>query len=142
MAQVMYATPDNMLSRFGEDELIALTDRTGSGSIDSERLLSALSDAAATLNGYLAARYPLPLPTVPDVLTRLCCDIARYYLYDDAANDQVSKRHDDALKMLKQLSDGVVTLGLPDTQLPESSNLAQMQSAGSVWARSKSGGFI
>ncbi len=137
-----YATEQDLVARFGEDELIALTDRSGAGSIDSALVASALSDAAATIDGYLQARYPLPLATVPDVLQRLSCDIARYYLYDENASDQVTKRHDDALKMLGQISNGMVTLGLPDADVPESSNTAEMRSEDTVWARSKSKGFI
>ena len=137
-----YATEQDMVARFGEDELIALTDRNGSGSIDSALVSNALSDATATIDGYLQARYPLPLVNVPDVLKRLCSDVARYYLYDENASDQVTKRHDDALKMLTQISNGVVTLGLPDADVPESSNTAAMQSSGSIWKREDSKGFI
>lgn len=137
-----YATEADMVKRFGEDELIALTDRANAGSIDSAVLDSALSDAANTIDGYLAAKYPLPLVNVPDVLIRLCGDIARYYLYDENASDQVTKRYDDAIKDLTKISNGTITLGVPEAELPESSNTAEMQSAGSIWARDKSGGFL
>lgn len=137
-----YATLDDMQRRFSEAELIDLTDRGGLGVIDSAVLDAALNDAKATINGYLAARYPLPLSTVPDVLSRVSCDLARYYLYDERATEQVTKRHDDALKLLKQLSEGVVTLGLPSTDTPEGSNTSQLQSAGSVWSRHASKGFV
>ncbi|QUN06433.1 DUF1320 domain-containing protein [Shewanella yunxiaonensis] len=137
-----YATLADMVNRFGEDELISLTDRSNTGSVDSTVLDSALADAAATIEGYIAAKYPLPLATVPGVLNRICCDLTRYYLYDERATDQVTKRHDDAIKLLTQLSTGTVTLGLPETDIPQSSDTAEMQSAGSIWARGNSGGFL
>ncbi|EKE75189.1 gp436 family protein [Gallaecimonas xiamenensis] len=138
----MYAALADMQARFGEVELVDLTDRTGTGAIDQAVLDNALDDAAATIDGYLGARYPLPLATVPAVLTRVACDLARYYLYDERATEAVTKRHDDALKMLRSIGDGTVTLGLPDAQTPEGSNTSTIESAGSVWGRANSKGFL
>jgi phage gp36-like protein len=46
----------------------------------------------------------LPLPTVPAVLTRITCDIARYRLWEDRASDEVRRRYDDAVKLLTHIS--------------------------------------
>ena len=137
-----YATLADMQNRFSEAELIDLSDRGGAGVMDSAVIDAALNDASATIDGYLAARYPLPLATVPDVLNRVSCDLARYYLYDERATEQVTKRHDDALKLLDKISNGSVTLGLPLTDTPEGSNTSEVQSAGSVWSRKASKGFV
>jgi len=137
-----YATLADMQNRFSEAELIDLSDRSGAGVMDSAVIDAALNDAKATIDGYLAARYPLPLAAVPDVLNRVSCDLARYYLYDERATEQVTKRHDDALKLLDKISNGSVTLGLPVTDTPEGSNTSEVQSAGSVWSRQSSKGFV
>ena len=94
MAQVMYANTDNMLSRFGEQDLMLLTEREGSvpGQINIAVLEQALRDASAEIDGYIVGRYTLPLTTVPAVLERNCCDIARYFLYGEKAPEQVEKR--------------------------------------------------
>ncbi|PKG72986.1 DUF1320 domain-containing protein, partial [Shewanella sp. GutCb] len=74
----VYASSAQMVARFGEDELVSLTDRDGTaGAIVARVLDVALNDATALINGYLAGRYTLPLPTPPAMLERLCCDIAR-----------------------------------------------------------------
>lgn len=137
-----YATLAQMQQRFSEAELIDLSDRGGTGVINSAVIEAALNDAKATIDGYLAARYPLPLATVPEVLNRLSCDLARYYLYDNRATEQVTKRFDDALKLLDKISNGAVTLGLPLGDTPEGSNTSELQSAGSVWSRQSSKGFV
>lgn len=107
-----YATQADMVTRFGEAELIDLTDRDGStGAIDSALVETALEDAASTIDGYVGRRYDLPLDPVPKVLTRLACDLARYFLYENRATEEAEKRHDDAIKLLRDISSGTVHLG-------------------------------
>jgi len=110
-----------MEERFGAKELLKLTDRSDppAGAIDAAVVTRALSDAEAEINGYLAARYTLPLPSTPAVLKRLCCVIARYYLYDDWANDQVRAQFEDATKLLKLIAEGKVHLGTEPAAPPQ-----------------------
>jgi len=107
-----YATQQNMIDRFGEQELIELTDRAQLGVIDATVLEQALVDADAEINAYLVSRYTLPLASVPPVLTRFAADIARYMLYDTRASDQVLQRYKDAIAFFKQVSTGSASLGL------------------------------
>lgn len=113
-----YATADDLIERYGEEELIRLTDRTGSGVADADTVARALSDADAEIDGYLASRYALPLQSVPNVLVRIACDIARYRLWADRASDEVRRRYEDARRYLESLSRGDVTLGLPPDMQP------------------------
>lgn len=146
MAQVMYATPDNMLSRFGEQDLTLLTEREDSvpGEINLALLEQALSDASAEIDGYIAGRYVLPLTTVPAVLERNCCDIARYFLYGDKAPEQVEKRYTAVVKFLTAVSKGDISLGLADTgeTADQSELVISIESAGSVFGRKSAKGFI
>lgn len=146
MAQVMYATPDNMLSRFGEQDLALLTEREDSvpGEINFVLLEQALSDASAEIDGYIAGRYVLPLTTVPAVLERNCCDIARYFLYGDKAPEQVEKRYTAVVKFLTAVSKGDISLGLATTgETADQSELTvSIESAGSVFGRKSAKGFI
>ena len=107
-----YATLQNLIDRFGEDEIVRLSDRAGTGDIDQTVVAGKLSDADAEIDGYLAGRYALPLPVVPEALRRVACDVARYHLYDDRSTEQVTKRYDDAIKFLKMVSKGDVQLGV------------------------------
>jgi len=111
-----YATQQDLVDRFGSDELIQLTDRANIGSIDSTVVSRALGDADAEINGYLAAQYSLPLPSVPAVLVRLACDIARYQLSADRVTESVRDRYKDAVVFLKSLSKGEAQLGVATGQ--------------------------
>ncbi len=139
-----YATQQNLIDRFGEDELIQLTDRASRGDIDATVISRALGDADATINGYLAARYTLPLEApLPEILERLACDIARYALFDDQVTEIVEKRYKDAIALLRDVSAGRAELGLSDTDnKPASKSTAQIYSTTPVWRRSESDGFL
>lgn len=139
-----YATQQNLIDRFGEDELIQLTDRASTGDIDATVISRALGDADATINGYLAARYTLPLEApLPEILERLACDIARYALFDDQVTEIVEKRYKDAIALLRDVSAGRAELGLSDTDnKPASKSTAQIYSTTPVWRRSESDGFL
>jgi len=110
-----YATQQHMVDRFGETELIQLTDRDNTGAIDSNVLARAIADADAEINGYLIGQYALPLASTPDILITYACDIVRYRLYDDRATEQVTKRYDAALKFLRMVAEGKIALGLDQT---------------------------
>ena len=134
-----YATQLDLVERFGNTELVQLTDRTGQvGDIDATMVARALLDADAEIDGYLAARYTLPLVTVPRLLVGVACDIARYRLYDDRATDQVTRRYDDAVKLLVKIGRGEVLLGLDVTgqAAPPVAGGAMAESAGRVFSRS------
>lgn len=107
-----YATQADMISRFDDKEIEQLTDRANVGVINTSVLAMKLADADAEINGYLQGRYALPLTTVPDVLKRLACDIARYHLYDNRVTDAVRERYKDAIAYLKLVATGTVQLGL------------------------------
>lgn len=106
-----YATAADLIERYGEPELLAVADRGGSGAIDAWTVERALLDADAEIDAYLAARYPLPLASVPPVLARIACDIARYRLWADRASEEVRRRYDDARRFLEFLAKGDVQLG-------------------------------
>lgn len=139
-----YATQQNLIDRFGERELIQLTDRDGLGVIDATVINRALTDADAQINGYLAARYTLPLTVpLPTILERLACDIARYALHEDRVTEIVDARYRDAIALLRDVSAGRAELGLSSTaNRPASSSLSIMSAADPVWKRENSGGFI
>lgn len=139
-----YATQQNLIDRFGEDELIQLTDRAGADAIDATVISRALGDADATINGYLAARYTLPLAApVPEMLERLACDIARYALFDDQVTEAVATRYKDAIALLRDVSAGRAELGISNTSnKPASNATAQISSTTPVFRREDSRGFI
>jgi len=138
-----YCLVTDLVARFGERELIALTDREGTGSVSDVVAQHAVDDASALIDGYLHGRYNLPLNPVPSVLNSLCADIARYKLYDNDAPEVVTKRYETAIAFLKSVGRGEVTLGVAnDNSAPGSTDLPEIQSGGNVFNRNKSKGFI
>jgi phage gp36-like protein len=138
-----YCTSQDLIDRFGEQEVLELTDRNQTGVIDKAVLEQAIADADAEIDAYLAGRYKLPLGHVPAVLPRIACDLVRYYLYEDHSTEYVQKRYDDATKFLRSVARGDVNLGLSaqGSEATPAGN-AQMETGGRVWDRNDSKGFI
>lgn len=138
-----YATRQDLIDRFGEGELIQLTDRDGGGVIDDTVLNDALADADDEVNARLAARFTLPLASTPRVLVRVAADVARYYLYDDRATDQVRRRYDDAIKLLTGIAQGTVNIGLDDDNAPveDAAGTVEFQGDTPVFGRTSTSGF-
>lgn len=105
-----YATLQDLVDRFGERELVDLTDRAGGGTIDVTVVQRALDDGAEMIEGYLAKRYTLPLSAPVARLTAVACDIARYQLYTVAPSEVVTARYRDAERWLRDVADGRVVL--------------------------------
>ncbi|MFS7554044.1 gp436 family protein, partial [Pasteurella multocida] len=76
----MYATINDFISRVGEFQVMELTDRENIGEVNQAVLTIALLDSSSQIDGYLVGRYKLPLKTIPQNLTRICCDLTRYRL--------------------------------------------------------------
>ncbi|WP_087022413.1 gp436 family protein [Thaumasiovibrio subtropicus] len=143
-----YCNALDMIERYGTEELAQLTNQGvnhDDTAIDTQTLDRAIDDACATIDGYIGGRYRLPLPTLPRILTRFACDLARYYLYDDVLDEahQAHKRHQEAISYLKSVSKGLVQLGFDDNHTKaDTNNSATITSSGSVFARDQSKGFI
>lgn len=135
----MYCTQADIESRFGVTELVQLTDRARTGVADATAIASAIDDAEAEIDGYLAGRYDLPFASVPPVLTRLSCDIALYHLFSARRGggviEDVRNRYKDAVRVLENISKGTITLGAPPTPVGRD-DVVVMSSAPSVWSRS------
>lgn len=131
-----YATQDDMVARFGETELLQLTDDTDTGKI-GPRLAVALADAHQIIDGYVAGIYAVPLTPVPDLVKRWVCDITRYYLHRDAVPDLVEKNFKAAMSGVSQVARGDMTLacaGVEAEEDPAADDLATYDDAPSIMA--------
>lgn len=115
-----YATQDDLVARFGEPELIQVSDRDGLGVVGAATVALALSDTEAEIDGYLAGRYALPLAATPAILTGIACDLARARLWVDAASERILSAAKNARALLRSIADGAITLGLPAASTPAS----------------------
>ncbi|EOV0971303.1 gp436 family protein [Edwardsiella piscicida] len=137
-----YATVADMRARYRDDLLNSLLRRVGTAELDTEKLDRALTDASALIEGYLSARYALPLSAIPRLLTQHCCAIAFYYLNDERATEQTTQRYKDALRWLNEVKNGDLQLGVDEDNLaPEGIDLPQMVADAPVFSR-KQQGFI
>lgn len=99
-----YITQTGLQERFGATEIADLAES------DTNAVARACTDATNLINGYLSARYTLPLTSVPDMVVGWAADIARYRLWDDQAPEEVRRRYEDTLKQLEQLAKGLIAL--------------------------------
>jgi phage gp36-like protein len=162
-----YILPQDLLTRFGAEELAQVADR-GTPRLVTAELLSAaaagtdmsgwsagdveavgkaldnieqaIEDAQSAIDGYLSGRYGTPMATPPAIVKRLACDMARYYLYDDHATETVQKRYDAAIAFFRDVAAGKVTLG-PEAQASQpSGGTVQMVTGDRVFSRLARGG--
>ena len=126
---MIYAAVKDLVDRFGEAELVQLSDRDGTGSMGTTVINRAIADATAFADGYLGRVYRLPLAgcakpvtvpgaapeyACPPVLTRMVCDLARYYLYTDLADDhEAARRYKAAQSDLAGIAAGKILLSCP-----------------------------
>ncbi|GAB6124323.1 gp436 family protein [Humidesulfovibrio idahonensis] len=113
-----YATVPDLIAAYGMQEVIALTDREertdadNLGTVDSTVALGALERASSEADTYLAARYPLPLASVPQALAAVVCDIARYRLSGGETTETtpIADRYKAAVTWLKDVAAGRAVL--------------------------------
>lgn len=105
-----YATQQDLVDRFGAEELIQLTDRTNANAIDATVVARALADADAKIDSYVASRYALPLPSPQPALLPVACALARHSLYGNRENEAVQTAYRDAVRFLEAVAAGKAQL--------------------------------
>jgi phage gp36-like protein len=132
-----YAIVADMQARFPNRDLVQLTNEDpAQATVNASFLTTFLNDASDEIDAHLEARFALPLPDPPAILTRLCCEIAMYHLnalrpIHDLTD--AKDKYEKAIAFLQEVSDGKRTLGLAtDSEEPAdpSSPAVAMTSAG------------
>ena len=132
-----YATVDDMVLRFGRDELTRLTTPAGQDLVDvvPAPALSALEDVSGQIDTYLRKRYAVPLDIVPSEIQRAACHLARFELSlgeQREASDQVRQMRKETLDWLVKIAEGKVVLDL-QVAAPGDESHAMMQSRDSIF---------
>jgi phage gp36-like protein len=110
-----YATQQQFIDAFGSEltiELTNLEDATAT-TVNATVFDRVAADSDELINSYLSGRYALPLAQTPGLLRTLALDIYRYKLGHNAQEEDVRQRYEDALKVLQQIAQGLLNLGLP-----------------------------
>jgi phage gp36-like protein len=142
---VAYAAQSDLEKYFGEADVLRAADRDGDGVADTDVITTAITAAEEEIDSYVAVRYDLPLAVVPGVLTRVCSDLAMYHMSIDTLSmtEDKEKRYERGLKWLRDLSRGVVTLGVEEEQVEVQDNMALGASnPPRLFTRTKLGGLF
>lgn len=118
-----YCTLDDILGVIPQRDLIQLTDDTVPPVAVNQAVVDQAIAAADTLiNGYIGERYSIPFSGVPELLKTLALDLTVYRLYlrrkKGEPPEAVKAAHDNALKLLRDVQAGKLSLGVTDTGQP------------------------
>jgi phage gp36-like protein len=92
--------------------LIQLTDDAGTGAVNATVVAECIAQADAEIDGYLGARYSIPVSPVPVMLRNLSVAASVWKLYGHRGLDHARRRQDyeDALAVLRRLARGEMVL--------------------------------
>ncbi|MFN3575371.1 MAG: gp436 family protein [Tabrizicola sp.] len=115
-----YVTLDQLKDRFGEQMLIALTDRgpDAHGVVDPDVVAHALAETDALIDGYLAGRYALPLTATQTLLVSVAGSIAIYLLHRYEAPEKIAADYKMAIGTLEQIARGTIRLTAAGAEQP------------------------
>lgn len=144
--EVLDGIKDQMLNDILGDEYIEdLEER-------KRRLLpfaeSAIEDADAEINGYVAKRYTVPLVPTPDILHKFSVDIAIYNLVSRRGIDEsdrektVLTRYQAAVKFLMGVAEGKLSLGIREESVQAAAATGfQVRSSARLFSRNSMEGW-
>lgn len=125
----MYASQIDILLQLSQQVVIELTDDDDAGVIDSDKVDRAIDDATAEIDAYVSAVASIPLDPVPDLIRKICVDIAIYNLFslkDDTIPDIRITRYKNAILKLKQIKNKDIVL--PDVVGTPAINVTTLKS--------------
>lgn len=105
-----FATPADLVSRYGDQEMKLLADRDGDDVFDAGVIEGHLADADAEIVSELGGSVAINAADPPRNLVRVACQIARYRLYGSNPPEQARNDYQDALKFLARVRDGKASL--------------------------------
>lgn len=114
----MYATVTDMIARFGEVQIVRLSNPEDRETTtpDEAKVNTAIVDATALINSYIRGRYLVPIAAPPQDIVRATCVIARYDLADterSSPTDEMTKGKAEVIKWLENIAKEVVHLDIP-----------------------------
>lgn len=119
-----YITLDDLQRAIPARTLIQLSnDDPAAQAPDEQNIELAVTSAEELVDGFLRARYVLPLSPVPTIIRELTLNLVRYRLYarrpeGPALPETVKDQHEGALAILKKIQTGEVTLGVAQDSQP------------------------
>lgn len=109
-----YLTNQEYIDRIGLAETIRITDEDQSGAVDPVKVTDAIFDAGEFADSYIATKYTLPLPFVPEIVKGIVVALAREILHRTRPTDAVTAQADRARAQLKDIAAGRASIPVPD----------------------------
>lgn len=126
-----YATVQDMTDRFGETEMIRLSqpeDRTAE-TVIAAKVELAIADNSALIDDYLRGRYAVPVAAPPESVVRAACVLARYDLAKGERTEpteQMRLDRKEVLTWLQGIAAGDVNIDAPAAGGPSSASGARV----------------
>lgn len=140
-----YCALTDILDQIEEADLLDVTDDENLGQVSEPRVLKAIADADAEINGYCGKRYRVPFDPVPDLIRKLSVDIAIYNLFsrrNEITPEERRNRYKDAIAFLRLVASGAGTLGEDDPSgNPAPAERPTMTGPSRIFSREKLGGW-
>jgi len=120
-------TVADVRANLAEDVLIYLVDDENEKVLTPAgiaRIQEDIRKAVAEVNSYVAQRYTLPLPEIPDVLRDKAMDVVKYKLFSrrgirpGTADETIRQNYEDAIRWLRDLALGKTSLPLGNSNGP------------------------
>ena len=110
---------------------------------------SAVEDAQAEIDGYLAKRYDVPFKKTPKVISKFAKDIALYNLVSRKGVDESDRekiyltRYKDAIAFLTKVAEGKIDIGVEESHTTQAAaqNGFSMESAERIFSRNSMMGW-
>ena len=108
-----YCTAADLEAVVGREALLAAApDPSRDDELDADAVARAISAVSSRIDGYLRARYNLPLPDVPEALRRAAARLAHAELVnEDTTSEIIERRAGDAQKLIEHISSGRIRIG-------------------------------
>lgn len=137
----MYCSINDMVDVFSLATMIQISQRPGTDrtQLNEPVIEKAIKDASAEINMYLDSRGLLPVTDIPEILTRICCDIAFYYLHlKPNAEGAVVLAYKTRVRQLEKIASGALSLGLTQSgQVTEPEDVVIFNPGRNVWKNDK-----
>lgn len=112
-----YVSANDVQERLGDQLYVELTDDSGSGSADLDKVYEAIEGAEGEANSYLGRRYAVPVDLsgqsmIADVLKSFVLDLVEHRLHSrrPPVPEDVRRKRSEALTWLKRVADGEIVL--------------------------------
>lgn len=117
-----YCGTDDLKKIAEEKMLLRMADDAGTAAgLDDAAVAAVIEEATgqadSEIDSYLAARYRLPLASVPSIISTLSARMTVYYLTlrrDKGMDDKWESVYKRSVEILTQMAKGIITLGLPE----------------------------